>query len=180
MSVGITDFRHDFPEFQDQGRYPNSVLNYWGAVANLLLQSSTLAHLWNSQTAFPSYFDGASTPRTILDLGVELFVGHNLALEVQAADAAALRAVPGTVAGPISGRSAGGVSVNYDASSGIELKASHFNLTIYGRRFINLARMVGTIPLQIGVGADPTGGQNGPGWAGPPPFIVGSPGSAVY
>ncbi len=129
-------------------------------------------------TAPPGF--NTSGSKSLLDVGVELFIAHNLALEVQATDAAALNAVPGTVAGPIVSRSAGGVSISYDSSSGVERDAGHWNMTTYGRRLANLMNIVGAVPIQIGIGFNPTGGMNGPGWAGPPPFIVGSPGSAVY
>lgn len=121
-----------------------------------------------------------SGSKTLVDVGVELFIAHNLALEAQANDAAALNAIPGTVGGAIVARSAGGVSISYDSTNGIELGSGHWNLTTYGRRLVHLFNIVGAVPIQVGIGFDPTGGMNGPGWAGPPPFIVGSPGSAVY
>jgi Protein of unknown function (DUF4054) len=289
MTISVTSFVADYPEFANSQRYPFSAINYWGAVANLLLNNPNGMSLWDktpggfipppsapglsqaaggalaSVTAYavvtfvtsvgettqsaqsqiaiaadnlltvasptiPSGIDGTSTitgwnvyvgtapgtyalqnttpiaigtnwtepltglvtnagsppayntsgAKCLLDIGVELFIAHNLALEVQAQDAAAISAVPGTVGGPISSRSANGVSVSYDTSSGVEKDAGHWNLTTYGRRLVRLFDLVGMVPIQIGVGVDPTGGMNGPGWAGPPPFIIGSPGSAIY
>lgn len=284
MTVGYADFIADYPEFSNTQRYPASWVNYWGAVANLLLNNPGSASFWGrtpggfiaapqalilssisgGALAAATYYGigtyvtrigetigspegsrlvaannllsavsppggavgiigwnfyaatasgeeilqntlpipigtawteptsgllitGAAPPsintsgaKALIDIGVELFVAHNLALEVQSADAAALNAVPGTVGGPIVARAANGISVNYDGSGAIEKDAGHWNLTTYGRRFIGLARMVGTVPLQIGIGFDPTGGMNGPGWSGPPPWVIGSPGSAVY
>lgn len=281
--ITASTFVADYPEFGNPVRYPQSGINYWGALANLMLANPNSTNFWDTTPggfvppplrltlgsaaggalAAATYFAAAtyvtpqgettasdvsqlavatnnlmtatspqnlpnvkgwnlyvgtvlgsyvlqnttpmaigtnwteptsgllttgngppqyntSGPKALIDVGVELFVAHNLALEVQAQDAANLSAVPGTVAGPIVSRSANGVSVSYDSSSGVEVGAGHWNMTTYGRRLKRLFNIVGAVPIQIGVGIDPTGGMNGPGWSGPPPFIIGSPGSAIY
>ena len=283
MTVSTDSFVKDFREFRNADRYSPSMINYWGAVANLLLNNPRVRTFWDmtpggflpppqpptlsvvsggtmgysqsyavltyttpngettqsgSQNIYVPedyllqinspvqlgiatgwniyagvelgvYYlqnpaplplgtawvepttgillEGSPPPefntsgnKTLMDIGVELFIAHNLALEAQAEDAAAINAVPGTVGGAIVARGAQGISITYDANNGIEKNAGHWNLTTYGRRLYRLFRIVGAVPLQIGIGFDPTGGMNGPGWAGPPPFVVGSPGSAVY
>lgn len=174
MTIVYADFINDYPEFSNQVSYPTSAVNYWLTVAQLMLtQPSTGTSFWdNSPVGDP--------PRSMLDVGTELFIAHNLALEAQAADAASINATPGTVGGSITARTVKGVNIIYDTSGGIEKDAGHWNLTVYGRRFKRLSNLVGAVPLQIGIGVDPTGGANGPGWAGPPPWIIGSPGSGIY
>jgi Protein of unknown function (DUF4054) len=282
MPINFSSFVADYPEFANSVRFPPSAVNYWGAVANILLNSPRSRSLWDTTpggftppppapvlgqtsggifaqstcyvvttyttsmgettaswisslvvnsdnlltvqsppslgfvTGWNVYvgttvgdfslqntppiaigtnwtepntgiIDGASPPeyntsgpKNLLDFGCELYIAHNLALERQASDAAEVEAVPGTVGGAIVSRTVNGVTISYDASSGIEKDAGHWNLTTYGRRLIRLMNIVGAVPIQIGVGTDPTGGMNGPGWSGPPPWIIGSPGSAIY
>jgi len=180
MTVGYEDFVADYPEFQDQGRFPESAVSYWVAIGYLMLTQTAYGTSFWDTTPGTYTPPGASGPRSLQDHGIELFIAHNLALEVQASDASSVNATPGTVGGTISGRTVNGLTINYDPASGLEKDAGHWGLTIYGRRFLRLARLVGAVPLQIGIGCDPTGGMNGPGWAGPPPWLPGSPGSGIY
>ena len=111
-----------------------------------------------------TYTFGANT---MFDVMVELFVAHNLALEEQAVNSANVGGVPGVgVGGIVSSKSVGGVSISYDTTSGIEENAGHWNLTTYGKRFMRFVRIFGAGPAQLGVGCDPNGYTNGPGWPG--------------
>jgi hypothetical protein len=153
VTITNAQFRIDYPEFTDPVKYPDSAINYYLTLAYQMLN----ANRWMSQ----------------LDLGAELFVAHNVAIEARALIEANNGGIPGTTTGPIASKSVDKVSVSFDVGSGIELEAGHWNLTIYGTRFIKLARMKGAGPLQIGIGVAPPG--NGPAWPGPwtPPSITG-------
>jgi hypothetical protein len=127
--VDIATFRADFPEFADVGAYPNAQVTFYLTLAGKLLNACRWADL--------------------LDMGTELFVAHNLVLERQNQAAAATGGVPGVQTGAVSGKTVDKVSVTYDASAGLETDAGHWNLTTYGTRFINLARMVGAGGMQF-------------------------------
>lgn len=157
MTVTVSKFRTDFSEFSDTTAYPDQDVNFWLLVA---------------------VGDPAATPpvngllnerrlRSQYDLVTELFLAHNLSLEAKAKAEASNGAAPGVTTGPVSAKSVDKVSVSYDTGGGLELDAGHWNLTIYGTRFIRLVRLFGMGPIQIGVGATPW--LAGPGWPGPFP-----------
>jgi hypothetical protein len=52
-------------------------------------------------------------------------------------------------AGMVARKTVDKVSVTYDTASAMEEDAGHWNLTVYGTRFIRLARMVGTGGMQF-------------------------------
>lgn len=86
----------------------------------------------------------------ILEMGIAMFVAHHLVLERQAEQRAALGGPPGVQVGALASVSGGPASVNYDtAIADVGLNAGHWALTIYGNRYILLARMVGTGGIQI-------------------------------
>ncbi|HVI10224.1 MAG TPA: DUF4054 domain-containing protein [Candidatus Binatia bacterium] len=122
--------RTDFPEFEKSATYPDSTINFWICVASKLLN--------------PCRWDD------MLKTAMELFVAHNLVLEVQAQQTALNDGWPGISKGAINNESAGAVSVGYDTASVLEADAGHWNLTVYGTRFIRLARMFGSGPIQVG------------------------------
>jgi hypothetical protein len=138
-------FVTDFSEFSDPTKYPASGFYYWYNVAVLLFNQSR-------------WYD-------LLTTGMELFIAHNLALEVRAQADAANGAPPGMITGVINSKSVDKVSIGYDAAGGIEAGAGHWNLTIYGTRLVRLMIMFGAGPVQIGMGYAPP--LNGPAWPGP-------------
>jgi hypothetical protein len=151
MAITVAAFRDDYPEFGSAVFYPDSGVAYWLRLAYLFLNAAR----WD----------------TLLDLGAELFVAHNLALEKRAADEAAAGSAPGRTTGPLSSSSVANASASYDTGSAIEEGAGHWNLTVYGIRFIDLVRMMGAGPIQVGVGT-PFYAQgpflpSGLAWAGP-------------
>lgn len=160
MAVDATSFRVDLPEFGDAVAFPDSMINYWlNAAANLMDQSR-----WGAPAV-------AGSPNTLYDLGMEMFVAHNIVLERRAENAAANGAIPGSDSGPISSKSVGGVSVSFDTGAVSEEKGGHWNATTYGRRYYRLAKQVGMGPVQIGIGSQPpfsagawVGPYPGPGW----------------
>jgi len=145
MTVSIAQFRADFPEFSDATVYPDSAFTFWYAIACKLIDVALWAGLFN--------------------IGAELYVAHNLVIEARAAAAAAAGAIPGETVGSLNSKSVDKVSMGYDTSSSVEKDAGHWNLTVYGTRYIRLARMVGVGAVQVG-GVGP-GGDSLLAWNGP-------------
>ena len=154
MTIDVAQFRTDYPEFASTSKYPDAQINYWLAIAALLL----------------------NVPRwgTMIDFSTELFVAHNIALEARAVLESAAGGIPGGLVGPVNSKSVDKVSVGYDIQAGIVVGAGPFNLTNYGTRFMFFARLVGAGPIQVGPNGcdnDPLKSFNayqGPYWGGYP------------
>lgn len=144
-TLTIAQFRADFPEFGGTDKFPNAQVQYWMTLSTLLMNVSR----WGSL-----YFTGQ-----------ELFIAHHCSIEAHAMEETKNGGIPGKMAGAISGKSVGGVSVSYDTGSTIEPNAGHWGLTIYGNRFVQLMRMVGAGPIQLGAGFTPA--FSGQAWPGP-------------
>lgn len=148
MTVTAATFREHFPEFSDETPYPDAQISYWITVAGLLLN----VQRWS----------------TILDLGTELFVAHQMVLERQAQRAATAGGMPGTQIGIVSSKSVDKVSVSYEVNgAGLDPSAGHWNLTTYGMRFIQLSRMMGAGPIHVGVGCSLSELSSANAWPGP-------------
>lgn len=147
MTVTVESFRIDFPEFANPEAFPDSSISYWLNLAGLLLSSSR----WS----------------TLLDVGTSLFIAHNIVLERQAQVAANNNAVPGVSAGVVSSKSVDKVSVSYDTTAGIQKDAGHWNLTVFGTRFISLVNLVGAGPVQVGVDLGVGALSSAYAWPGP-------------
>ena len=145
MTVAVPQFRSDYPEFQDTEAYPDSAVNYWLAFAYNFLNTRR----WGQS----------------IDLGAELMTAHNLTLEARAQAEALNGMPPGGQVGPLNSKSVDKVSAGYDTAAGTQEGGGHWNLTIYGTRFLRLARMFGAGPVQIGIGITPP--LTGDAWPGP-------------
>lgn len=132
MAVTNATFRTHYPEFSNVVVYPNGQIDYWIANAALLLSVDR----WG----------------TLLDLGTELLVAHNIAIEARAQDEATNGEIPGTTTGPVNSKSVDKVSVGFDTGAATEERGGHYNLTIYGTRLLRLMKQIGMGPLQIGLG----------------------------
>ena len=130
LLMTAAQFRANYKEFSDTNLYPDSAVNYWLAIASLLLNPNR----WDTN---------------MILLGVALYVAHNLVIEIKAQSAALKGGWPGMSRGAISAESAGQVSINFDSTLTLEEDAGHFALTEYGNRFIRLARMFGAGPAHI-------------------------------
>ena len=137
--------RTHFPEFASVTTYPDAQVQYWLDFAYGMLN----APRWGRQ----------------LDTGAELYVCHQLAIEARAQQSAANGGIPGEAVGVLNSKSVDKVSAGYDTSSATEAGAGHWNLTIYGTRFIRLAKMFGAGPVQTGIGSAPPGSASA--WPGP-------------
>lgn len=149
MNTNITitqaQFLADFPEFGAAGD-PNptpifipSTFTYYFNLAQLLLDPQNRVNDWVNQLA-------------------ELFIAHHIVLELLATRDMNAGGIPGVAKGSIAGKSAGDVSIAYAPQATLELDAGHYNYTVYGQRFIRLAKMAGTGPQQIGPGGTGCGG----------------------
>lgn len=152
--VTVAKFRADLPEFADTSVYPDSILGFWLTFASQMTDEGRWGEL--------------------AEVGQVMFSAHHVVLERQAMMTAAVGGVPGLEVGIVNNKSVDKVSVGYDTQGGQELDAGHWNQTIYGRRYIHLARMIGGGPVQIGIGCAPVGSSAG-AWAGPWPWNFPNP-----
>lgn len=129
MTVTAASFRTTFPEFANVATYPDPQVNFWLAAS----VSQFNAGRWG----------------TLLDLGVSLYVAHQVSLQAKAVKAAAFGGVPGAATGPVASKGVDKVNVSYDTGSVAEEGAGHWNMTIYGQQYIRLARQIGMGPVQI-------------------------------
>jgi Protein of unknown function (DUF4054) len=109
---------------------------------------------------------GGVAGRSYIDYGTELFVAHNLVLSRQAQKSAVRNAPPGVTRGPIASEGVGGASVSYSNQLGLDPDDGHWNLTSYGVRFVEMLKLVGALPVQVGIGRTPP--LVGTAWPGPP------------
>lgn len=148
MTVTPSTLRALFPEFSNTATYPDAVINAWIPIASQFVGQDR----WGDAT----------------DLGITLYVCHNLVLGAKASKAAATGGVPGMAVGVVNNKSVDKVSIGYDVSVSTEDGAGFWNQTTYGTRYYHMVRMFGAGPVQCNTpGADPTGGLNGGAWPGP-------------
>lgn len=132
MTVTVVSFRDMFPEFASATVYPDAMVDMWITAAGGLLS----AERWGS----------------LLDLGTSLFVAHNITIGAANARAGSRGATPGASSGVVSSKSIDKVSVAYDTGATTIADAGAWNLTSYGVRYLQLARMVGAGGLQVSPG----------------------------
>lgn len=124
-----TQFRADFPEFTDTVRYPDSQLTFWATLATAQVNACAWGDLTN--------------------LGIELYVAHELTIAAQSQKSASVGGVPGTMGGVPNTKTVGSVTVGYDSTATSEKDAGYWNLTNYGKQFIRLARIFGAGVIQL-------------------------------
>lgn len=131
--VAPAAFRALFPEFANSTTYPDATVSAWSAMAGKLLS----AERWGD----------------LADLGTGLFIAHNLVLATRDAAASSKGGVSGASGGVVASKSVDKVSVSYDTGATTVADGGAWNLTTYGVRYLQLARMVGAGGLQISPGA---------------------------
>jgi hypothetical protein len=124
-----TQFRSDFPEFANPVMFTDAVITSWITIAGNLLNSCK----WG----------------TLLTLGTELLVAHNITLSARDQATALAGGVPGEMTGTVSGKAVDKVSVSYDTNAAALLNAGDYALTSYGIRYLRLARMIGAGGSQL-------------------------------
>lgn len=140
MPVTVSSFRASFPAFADQSKHPDAAVQFWLDLA----YKRHNAERWGD----------------LLDQGIQLYVAHELSVDL------ASGAVAGQIAGNITSKSVGGVSYSRDVSSAMEPDGGYMNLSSFGLRWRQLVRLIGAGPLQVGTPSpnDPIYAQ---AWAGP-------------
>lgn len=123
------ELRLAFPAFASEPAYPDDVLQFWIDFAVIML----IVARWG----------------TAAGMGYALFALHNVILEKQSGKTAATGGIPGVATGATVAKAVDRVSVNYDANATMELDAGHWNYTVYGQRFIRMARMMGAGAVAI-------------------------------
>lgn len=124
-----TAFRLGFPEFASTVTYPDTLLDFWSELAEM----QVLQCVWKN--AWPK--------------GVQLYVAHEITLAMQNSRASAVGGIPGTSGGIANTKTVGSVSVGYDSVTTGEKDAGYWNLTLYGKQFIRLARIFGAGAYQL-------------------------------
>lgn len=143
--ISDAQFRLDFPEFANTTTFPASAVAYWIALARQLMSTGR----WGSSAADPWPSSGTIPDRTLYDLGVSLFVAHNLVLEAITQRTVTGGGLPGGISGAVQSKSVDKVSISYDVTAGLTPGAGHWNLTIYGMRLLHLINMIGAGPVQL-------------------------------
>lgn len=124
MSFDIENFRSAFPEFLDESKYTDDMLEFWSTFAEKLLNATR----WGD----------------LLTHGLYLFVAHQITLAYKDyADGTAGRAPGQSASGIVSSKSVGGASISYDTGSVSLADAGNFNSTRYGREFWQLSQLIG-------------------------------------
>jgi hypothetical protein len=121
--MDIAQFRLDFPEFSNDTVYTDSMCTYW----------STLAEKLHSEARFGAVYNNI----------IELYTAHCITIQARDISVAASGGFPEGQAGAISSKSVGDVSVDYDTKWSFENNGGWFNTTIYGRQYLQLAKMYG-------------------------------------
>lgn len=131
MTVTATQFRLDYPEFTDTTKYTDSAINRQIGLAAYFLSSCR----WDAN---------------IVDYGTELYVAHYLVLGARAILTAAAGGIPGTGAmGPQASKTVDKVSTSNDTKAVTLADAGHWNSTLYGIQFYQMAMMVGAGAVQL-------------------------------
>lgn len=128
QTFDVGSFRTSFPEFADTVVYPTSTIDLWAGLATRQVPQ----RIWRDQW----------------QLGVSLYVAHEITLAAQNTKAAANGGVPGVSGGIANSKTVGSVSVGYDTTSTAEKDAGYWNLTNYGKQLIRLARIFGAGAVQ--------------------------------
>lgn len=129
MTFNVAAFRTAFPEFSSSVVYPTEMINIWVGLAAAMVDQCRWKSQWN--------------------IGVSLYVAHELVLASQNVRASKVGGSPGQQGGVASQKTVGSVTVQYDPQTSTEKDAGYWNLTTYGKQFIRLARIFGMGPIQL-------------------------------
>lgn len=125
----VSDFRRDFPQFSDETRYPNTVIQFRLNLADTLIDGSAMGDM------FPYL--------------AELFVAHYMVLYAADTAAGALGGAGGSTSGVMTSKSVDKVSVSYDNSSTLNADAGFWNFSRYGAEFWQMLQLFGYGGIQL-------------------------------
>jgi hypothetical protein len=150
MAVTPATLRVTFPEFSNTEKYPDAMVQMWLDLAVNFVNVGRWAEM--------------------ADHGVALYAAHHLILAQRAGGMSTRNGVAGGGrVGIQTSKSIDGVSVSHDVSSVTQDRAGHFNMTVYGLQFVNMARLLGAGPVHIGADLGVAGvGGAWPGVVRPP------------
>lgn len=131
MTFDIPTFRTNFPEFKDTEKYPTSMIEFWGGLAQLQVRSCIWKGAWIN--------------------GVSLYVAHELVLAAQNVKASGFGGSPGQQGGIANTKTVGQGTIGFDSttSSYSYKTAAFWNLTTYGKQFYQLVRIFGAGAIQL-------------------------------
>lgn len=127
--MDASQFRTDFPEFGDASIYPDAQINLWLRAATNFVDPCQWGDMAN--------------------LAIELFTAHNLSLWLANFKSASVGGTPGGGTGNISQKRVADGSISYDNNPSTEKGAGQWNLTTYGKLYINYAQMFGAGAIQL-------------------------------
>ena len=127
--VTIPQFRIDFPEFSDPDAYSDGSITFWLTISLSLVQEDR----WLDLT----------------DMAVELATAHQVLIATRNQDLGNGNGSPGQVSGPVTAKAVDRVSVSNDTGAVTLTDGGFWNMTTYGIRFLQLARMFGAGPVQL-------------------------------
>ena len=127
--MNITDFRTEFPEFANTTNYPNAQITFWATLAEKQVPQDVWGDVWQ--------------------YGVKLYVAHEITLAYQNVKISSMGGMPGTSGGVPNNKSVGQASVSYDSVVTSEKNAGYWNLTNYGKQFMNLVSIFGIGAIQL-------------------------------
>jgi hypothetical protein len=156
LMIAYSQFILDFPAFANTSVYPETQFTFAASIAPLFLTP-----VWGQP--------GPVGQPTQYDFGFELLVAHLMTLWGSAALPAASGGFAGTTTGLVSSKAVGQVSLSYDVAVATLEDGGTYNLTTYGIQWLQMARLLGAGPTQVG----PTGcipPNSGPAWIGPNPY----------
>ncbi|WP_145550859.1 DUF4054 domain-containing protein [Yersinia intermedia] len=122
-------FRTDFPQFENETRYPDAAIQFRLSLADNLLDENLLDNM------FPYL--------------VELFVAHYMTLQAKDMLSAVMGGGSGSTNGAASSKSVDKVSVSYDNSATLNPDAGFWNFTRYGAEFYQIILMFGAGGRQL-------------------------------
>lgn len=125
----IAAFREELPEFSDTTRYPDSSVQLHLDVASKLVNEDR----WGS----------------LYDTGVGWCAAHLIVIATGNEDAADKGRAPGQVQGLATTKAVDKVSKSMDVSSVTMSDGGFWNMTTYGIKFLNFARLIGSGGLQL-------------------------------
>lgn len=124
--MDIEGFRDHFPEFADETAYPDAMIEFWSGLAEARMSPAQAR--WGN----------------LYPYGLELMTAHYLSGAKQDEETS-----PGSSGGMVSSESAGDVSISYDTGAVAIEGAGDWNATSYGRKWKQLANIVGMGGIQL-------------------------------
>ena len=133
--MDVPTFLGEFPEFSNPVQYPVAQVQMYLNVATAMLRTDR----WDP---------------ALINYGYGLVIAHHLAISSRDQATAAVGGTPGLFTGPTNAKAVDKVSVSYDNGLSALDGAGHWNITTYGIKFLQLARMMGAGGIQIGYPGD--------------------------